>query len=209
MRLWGVSSVAILGAVLAAGIAANSSSQSGKPGRLPTALRPAASFANIADEKARSAALFREAGKVFLHPRCTNCHTGTDRPLRGDRQASHQPRVKGGKTGKGRGGMRCANCHGRKVRKQGRIPSDPRWALAPAITGWNGKTLAAVCAQVKDKDRNGGRDLPALLKHMEDDSLIKWAWSPGGKRTPAPGTHALFVELIGAWIKAGAHCPQG
>lgn len=198
-----------LGLLLAAGVAATSMGQSGKPGGLPTTLRPAASFSSIADPKARSIALFREAGKVFLHPRCTNCHTGTDSPLRTDRQIAHLPRVKGGKTGKGLGGSRCANCHGRAVPKQGRIPSDPRWALAPEIVGWKGKSLAAVCAQVKDRRRNGDRDVPALLKHIHEDSLIRWAWAPGPRRAPAPGTHSRFVELMKAWAAAGAHCPDG
>ena len=185
----------VLGLILAAVLAATSTGQSGKPDALPKTLRPAASFGSIADVKARSVALFREAGKVFLHPRCTNCHTGTDSPFRTDRQIAHLPRVKGGRTGKGSGGSRCANCHGRKVTKQGRIPSDPRWALAPAVVGWKGKSLSAICAQIKDRKRNGGRDLPALVKHMQEDSLIRWSWSPG------PAANARARD---AWAICGA-----
>ena len=208
MRAIGPATSAVaLGLALAAGLAVNSASQSAKPGTLPKTLRSAASFNVISDPKTRSIALFREAGKVLFHPRCTNCHTGTDTPFRTDRQIAHLPRVKGGRTGKGSGGGRCATCHGRKVTKQGRIPSDPRWALAPAVVGWKGKSLPAICAQIKDRKRNGGRDLPALIKHMREDGLIRWSWAPGPRRTPAPGTHAQFVALIQAWADSGAYCP--
>ena len=44
-------------------------------------LRPPSAFATIPDIAARSRALFTEAAKVFMHPRCTNCHPATDRPL--------------------------------------------------------------------------------------------------------------------------------
>src|ERR1700746_3490449 len=37
------------------------------------------SFASIADEATRSAALFTELGKVLTHPRCVNCHPAGDR----------------------------------------------------------------------------------------------------------------------------------
>jgi hypothetical protein len=42
-------------------------------------LRPASSFGSIADQRARSIALFEEAGKVLQHPRCVNCHPAAAR----------------------------------------------------------------------------------------------------------------------------------
>ena len=57
----------------------------------PDTLRSVDSFASITDAKARSAALFQEAGKVIQHPRCVNCHPRTDRPLQGDAMQLHQP----------------------------------------------------------------------------------------------------------------------
>jgi hypothetical protein len=39
-------------------------------------LQPASSFDEIADGRARSIALFTEAGKVLQHPRCMNCYPG-------------------------------------------------------------------------------------------------------------------------------------
>jgi len=42
----------------------------------------------------------------------------------------------------------------------------------------------------KDKDRNGGKDMAALIHHMAEDELVGWAWDPGTGRTPAPGTQS-------------------
>src|SRR6266851_3117692 len=70
-------------------------------------LRPAASFASIADRRSRSIALFEEAGKVLQHPRCVNCHPATDRPRQTDSRRLHLPRVVRGVDGQGAPGMRC------------------------------------------------------------------------------------------------------
>ncbi len=72
---------------------------------------------------------------------------------------------------------------------------------------WEGRSLGAICEQIKDLARNGGKDMAALLHHMEEDSLVGWAWSPGAGRTAAPGTQAEFGALVRAWADAGAHCP--
>jgi len=44
----------------------------------------------------------------------------------------------------------------------------------------------------------------ALLRHLSDDSLVGWAWSPGAGRMPAPGSQAEFGALMRAWAGAGA-----
>ena len=48
----------------------------------PGALRDVAWFSSIPDRSERSRALFLEASRVFLHPRCANCHPKTH-PRRG------------------------------------------------------------------------------------------------------------------------------
>src|SRR3954454_20488638 len=53
-------------------------------------LHAVADFAAIADSKERSAALFVEASRVLLHPRCANCHPDGDVPLQG-MQMNGQP----------------------------------------------------------------------------------------------------------------------
>jgi hypothetical protein len=73
---------------------------------------------------------------------------------------------------------------------------------------WEGKTLAEICAQIKDPARNGGRSLDELVHHIGDDSLVGWAWAPGFGRQPAPGTQKEAKALVEAWVKTGAACPK-
>jgi hypothetical protein len=174
---------------------------------LATELRPAESFANIADTQARSIALFEEAGKVLQHPRCMNCHPVGDQPRQTDLRRPHQPLVVRGKDGHGAPGMTCATCHGTANFDPSRVPGDPHWALAPGSMAWEGKTLGEICSQLKDPRRNGGRDIAAILKHVTTDSLVLWAWEPGPGRAPAPGSNAEFIKLLTAWAETGAHCP--
>jgi hypothetical protein len=186
-----------------------SGGQTGAPNwpQLAIELRPAASFADIADTQARSIALFEEAAKVLQHPRCMNCHPDGERPRQTDLRRLHQPLVVRGKDGHGAPGMACATCHGGANFDPSRLPGDPHWALAPASMAWEGKTVGEICAQLKDTQRNGGRDITAILKHVTSDSLVLWAWEPGPGRTPAPGSNAEFGKLLTAWAETGAHCP--
>jgi len=64
-------------------------------------LRPASDFAAITDERARALALFAEAGRVLMHPRCVNCHPAGDSPHQTDRMRLHQPLVVRGAMGTG------------------------------------------------------------------------------------------------------------
>ena len=175
--------------------------------QLANELRPAGSFANIADTQARSIALFEEAGKILQHPRCMNCHPAGERPRQTDLRRLHQPLVVRGKDGHGAPGLACATCHGGANFDPALVPGDPHWHLAPASMAWEGKTLGYICNQLKDPRRNGNRNIAAILKHVATDSLVKWAWGPGPGRTPAPGTNAEFAALLQAWADAGAHCP--
>jgi hypothetical protein len=170
-------------------------------------LRAPADFAGIADRRARSKALFVEAGKVLQHPRCVNCHPSGDRPLQGTGYPHQPPVQRGDAKGLGVTTMQCATCHGEANFDPGRVPGHPEWSLAPATMAWQGKSLSEICAQVKDPARNGGRDREALVHHMKGHSLVGWAWNPGAGRDPAPGTWAAFGALIEAWNASGAECP--
>jgi hypothetical protein len=170
-------------------------------------LRPPSAFAGIADERRRSAALFVEAGKVLQHPRCVNCHPSGDRPLQGADGRPHQPWVRRGPGGHGVAGLRCAACHQAANYEAVGMPGHPNWHLAPASMGWQGRSLAAICAQIKDPARNGGHNLAQIVEHMAHDSLVGWAWSPGVGREPAPGTQGGLGALIRAWADTGAVCP--
>jgi hypothetical protein len=80
-------------------------------------------------------------------------------------------------------------------------------APRPGDNGWQGRSLGAIFAQIKGPARNGGKDMVALLRHVSEDSLVGWAWSPGAGRTPVPGTQAGFGALMRAWADSGAGCP--
>jgi hypothetical protein len=142
----------------------------------------AAAMAQQPDQAARSIALFREAGKVLQSPRCLNCHPAGDRPTQTDRMTPHRPPMVRGPDGHGAPGLPCAACHQAANYAESGVPGNPQWHLAPASMAWAGKSLAAICRQIKDPALNGGRDMADLLKHMAEDSLVGWAWAPGGKR---------------------------
>ena len=176
-------------------------------------LKPVSAFDSIKDEKARSIAIFEETGKVLLDPRCVNCHPKGDSPLQNN-LAKHQPPVSRGEANFGMAGMQCTTCHGpANVDVVGQaatlksIPGNPNWHVAPIEMAWEGKTLAEICVQIKDQNRNGGKTLAQLVEHMAKDDLVGWGWNPGKGREPVAGTQAEFGALYEAWAATGAHCP--
>lgn len=171
-------------------------------------LAPVESFSSIADQTARSAAIFTELGKVLTHPRCLNCHPAGDRPRQGDMSRLHQPPVERGADGSGLPAMRCPICHQQANFDPAGVPGNPIWHLAPREMGWEGKTLGEICAQLKDPARNGNRPLHDLIEHIGEDHLVGWAWAPGHGRQPAPGTQKEAGALVEAWVNTGAECPK-
>ncbi|MFA5950320.1 MAG: Isoquinoline 1-oxidoreductase subunit [Hyphomicrobium sp.] len=172
------------------------------------ALKPISAFTGMADRTERSVAFFVEAGKVLQHPRCVNCHPAGDRPMQGNDGHPHQPLVVRGADGLGALGMRCTTCHGKANFEPGGVPGNPTWHLAPIEMAWAGKSLGEICAQIKDRKRNGGKSMEELVHHMAEDPLVGWAWTPGADREPAPGTQEEFGELIKAWVETGGACPS-
>ena len=61
--------------------------------------------------------------------------------------------------------------------------------------GWQGRSLPQICEQIKDRARNGGRDMAALVQHMAEDSLVGWAWSPGAVEHAVRGEHGWNFRL--------------
>jgi cytochrome c5 len=178
-------------------------------------LRAPTEFSNIADRPARARALFTEAAKVIMNPRCMNCHPATDRPNQGNDMHVHSPPVTRGVAGTGVAGNTCQACHMETNTNIfvgtgapfDSIPGHPRWGLAPIEMAWEGKSMGEVCRQLKDPARNGGRSLALLHEHLAKDDLVAWGWNPGAGRDPVPGTQQRLGELIQAWIDAGAECP--
>ena len=118
------------------------------PGRIPSRaqttneLRPPVSFESIADQNARSRALFSEIAKVLNSPRCINYHPSGDRPTQGNDLHPHQPPV-------WRAAGACQTCHTdrnytlmERASYQG-IPGHPRWDVAPMLR-WLGKEKPSV-----------------------------------------------------------------
>jgi len=171
-------------------------------------LRPVAAFDVIPDKKQRSAALFLEASRVLLHPRCANCHPDGDSPLQGMRMIPHQPPVARGPDDHGVVAMQCQGCHQRENLEHARVPGAPNWHLAPREMAWVGKTPRYLCEQLKDKKRNGGKSLAELVEHNTHDELVAWGWKPGHGREPAPGDQKQFGAITAAWVATGAECPS-
>jgi hypothetical protein len=174
----------------------------------PQDLRPPEAFATIADRDDRSRALFAEASRVLLHPRCTNCHPADDSPRQRDLGEPHDPPVTRGDDDRGGTAMRCDSCHQDTNLELARVPGAPAWRLAPRSMAWSGKTPASICEQVKDPSRNGGRSLEKIIEHAAHDPLIAWGWAPGHGRTRPPGSQERFGALVAAWVESGAACPS-
>jgi hypothetical protein len=172
-------------------------------------LAPVSSFDRIQDERARSAALFQEAGRVLTSPRCLNCHPADNTPRQGEDMHVHQPPVQRGAGGMGVPAMRCFTCHGPANFDPARMPGNPKWMLAPIEMAWIGRSLGEICAQLKDPKRNGGKTLDEIVEHNTHDILVAYGWAPGAGRMSAPGTQEQFGALMRAWADSGAHCPKG
>lgn len=171
-------------------------------------LRSPESFASVADRDERARALFSEAAKVMLHPRCANCHPNGDVPAQGNEMRAHDPPVVRGPDDHGVPGLQCASCHQDRNQDLARVPGAPKWHVAPLSMAWVGHTPAAICEQLKDPARNGGKTLEQIVDHSAHDELVAWGWAPGAGRESAPGTQAGFGALVAAWVKEGAACPR-
>lgn len=169
-------------------------------------LKAPADFDSIGDKADRSKAIFTEIGKALTSPRCMNCHPAGEHPLQGADHHDHQPPV-------WRDVTNCSGCHTEanytlhEGATYSSIPGHPRWGLAPLSMAWQNKSLGDICRQIKDTNRNGGRDLALLQEHIAKDDIVAWAWNPGEGREPAPGTQEQLGKLTQAWIDSGAECP--
>lgn len=202
-----MAAVAVAFGLSCSGSAAGGPALSALPPSPPDALRPPAAFAGISDRVERSRALFAEAGRVLRHPRCLNCHPAGDTPAQGELGFAHDPPVLRGADGAGVPGLECGSCHQDRNLDAARVPGAPSWRLAPAAMAWRGATLPAICAQLKDRARNGGRSSAELVDHAAHDPLVAWGWRPGPGRAAAPGSQGEFGALVAAWIETGAECP--
>jgi hypothetical protein len=158
---------------------------------------------------------WRKIYAVFSHPRCANCHVADDHPRWSGAHYGaarvHGFNVRRGDDGSGFGnpGLRCTTCHfsSNSSALHG-PPGAENWRLAPPEMVWWQQSSAAICAQIKDPQRNGGRTLDEIALHVRDDKLVGWGWAPGPGREPAPGSAEATYEALERWSQAGAPCPQ-
>jgi hypothetical protein len=165
-------------------------------------------------DRAAGLTAFETVRAVFQHPRCQNCHPAGDIPLQGDDGRLHNQNVRRGPKGEGMVGAECSTCHG---------PANPpasygRFTPPGNVKGWHmpppemkmvfvGMSPRALCEQVKDPARNGGKDMAALRHHL-DDPLVVWGWSPGFGRAPIPTPRETLIAAWETWASAGAPCPE-
>src|SRR5215475_9186517 len=189
------------------------------------ALEESIANSSKAKDAVTARAAFAQAYKVFMHPRCVNCHPAGDSPLRGEDSRPHAGlRLRRGPDGQGIFTLKCTNCHqaqnqpGRhmppgapNILKDGSLDlSNPRWHLPSQKTPmiFQGRTAAQLCRQLQDPKQNGGLTAEQLIHHVSNDPLVRWGWNPGEGRTTPPLSHDQFVASIAEWINNGAACPK-
>ncbi|AXQ31170.1 hypothetical protein D0B54_21915 [Solimonas sp. K1W22B-7] len=166
------------------------------------------------EARAEAIAAFATVQQVFQHPRCQNCHIPGDAPLQFDEGRPHAQGVLRGPDGHGAPGLPCATCHADRNPPASygphAPPGAPHWALPPPHMKMVtlGLSPQELCRDIQDKSKNGGRDFPALIKHVAEDKLVLWGWNPGGTRAPVPVPHDRFVAAFKTWAAAGGPCPS-
>jgi mono/diheme cytochrome c family protein len=174
-----------------------------------------ATSSRAAEETTKNAAVskaaFLEAYKVFMHPRCMNCHPDGNRPLQDDDSHLHAQNVQRGPDGKGLFALKCANCHqDTNLAGTDMPPGNPNWHLTPPEMPmvFQGRSPRELALQMVDPKQNGGKSLAELLHHVTHDPLVKWGWNPGDGRTLPPLTHEEFAKHMQVWIDNGAVAPE-
>lgn len=158
-----------------------------------------------------SRAAFLAAYTVFMHPRCVNCHPAGDAPLVGEDSQPHPQNVKRGPDGLGLYALKCASCHqARNLPGENMPPGSRNWHLPPPETPmvFEGRSPRELALHLKDKAASGGKTVEEVLKHLEEDSLVKGGWDPGDGRSKPPMSHEEFVALMRAWVENGAVVPE-
>lgn len=163
-------------------------------------------------------AAFERIYEVASHPRCSNCHVGADNipmwsgPSYG-RTRPHGMNVSAGASRIGAETLPCSACHAYNDQGGNDIAhAAPQvamtWMLPPPEAAWFDQTATYVCKQLRDPDRNGGRDMLALAEHLGHDLILHWAWNPGGGREPAPYSLQEHIDDLLLWGVAGMPCPE-
>lgn len=178
-----------------------------------------APWAGLSSQQTEGLAAWEKVYSVLTYPRCINCHTATNYPQQGDDRHRHFANVVRGPADQGVPALNCITCHQVTNASSTGVPGAPNWHLAPLSMQWqdlNDRPLssAAVCRAITNRAKNHGLDGPGLVKHHEEEALVRWAFDPGPRpdgttRTLPPLTHDEFVAATRRWVEAGMPCPKG
>jgi hypothetical protein len=166
------------------------------------------------EARAQALAAFATVQQVFQHPRCRNCHIAGDAPLQFDAGVTHAMGVLRGADGHGALGLPCSTCHAEANPPASYGPNTPpgapHWGLPPPAhkMAWFGVSPSRLCAIIKSKRENGGRDFAELTAHVSEDKLVLWGWDPGSGRAPVSVPRDEFVARFKQWAAAGGPCPS-
>lgn len=183
----------------------------------PQASQPKAAMAapKLSDDPellAKGKAAFVDVARVLQSPRCMNCHPKGDAPLQTDLSTPHAMNISRASEA---AGLKCSTCHREQNADAvgapaGAPPGAPNWHLPskemPLI--FEGRSVSALCLQLRDPAQNGHKTLDQLVEHVSHDALVLWGWNPGKGRTLPPLKHADFVARFKAWAAAGGPCPE-
>ena len=168
--------------------------------------RPALDNPEVTLGEDEGLAAFADIYAVSMSPRCMNCHPAGDAPLQTDASTPHTMNVTRLSPTEG---VHCSQCHAPSAVGDGTAPLPPAdtiWSMPPSSMAFEGRSPAALCAQLKDPEANGGRGLTDLKDHVEQDHLLITSWHSG--RTAPPLSHPELVERFETWGAAGGPCPE-
>lgn len=167
----------------------------------------------IAEQNNPEATPFDQMMEVIAHKRCVNCHPAGDRPHQGEDSHVHNFNVQRGMDGHGVPAVQCATCHQTENNLSSGVPGAPHWHLAPRSMGWEGMSPIEIAQAMTDPQRNGGRSIEEIEKHLTEDPLVLWVFEPGVNnegipREKPPLTKDEFIAAVKAWVAEGAPIPS-
>ena len=151
--------------------------------------------------------------QVVAHKRCVNCHPAGDRPHQGEDSHIHNFNVQRGEDGHGLPALQCSTCHQKENNNFSGVPGAPHWHLAPKSMGWEGFNRIEIARAMTNPDKNGGRSIAEIEKHLTEDPLVLWVFEPGVNnegipREAPPVSKEAYIAAVKQWVAEGAIIPE-
>ena len=178
----------------------------------PKVKKTADTSLNQAENSNQDFQAFETMMKVVAHKRCVNCHPSSNYPRQGEDSHVHLFGVQRGEDGHGVAALKCNTCHQEENNNYSGVPGAPHWHLAPRSMGWEGLNRIEIAQAMTDKNKNGGRSLEEIVKHLTEDPLVLWVFEPGVNhegipREKPPVSKEDYIAAVKAWAAAGAPIP--